>query len=605
MRKFIYCLSILISGVLVGPASAQEHMGQVSSQGGKRSEGGGYTNFSVIGGEVVEQNISGGAYSGMVGMVLSTASLRSVILEDSLVLVALYNSTTGNEWTGSDKWLSSNLNQGWLGVTLENRRVTQLSLPENNISGRIPADITSLDSLSSVELQNNQIIALPDMASLSKLSLLDVSGNKLEFGSLEANASIPGINYQNQDSVGQPLYLLIPVGSDTTVQLRTSGTANSYQWYYDGQPITGATKDSVGIWAIDRSNMGKYYAEVSNSLVPGLTLTSNFKEVLATATLNGQVRLSDATPLPEGEVKLLRIREINGFDTTNIAAVDANGFYEMDSVILYDYIFVAVADTVNYRDHLPTYYTNSIFWEEADTLRVDANLNVDIDLVKFENLTLNGDGVITGIFEEDVPDNGRVMVRKRIKSAGVSVRRGVRSGRKNNNINSKMLQEYEPVAFIYTDENGEFTFENLEPDTYRINFQYPGYPMDTASGIDLVIGESYLNKKLSVEALVQDNVIKLEAQTVVGVDQELAAQISVYPNPATRFVNIHFGDLDQNQMGVKLFDNKGSEIAIRMQKENKDVSLDLNALQHGIYILQIFDESRNEVIKVFKLAVSK
>lgn len=526
------------------------------------------------------------------------------LAHDSSALAAIYNSTNGDNWRNNANWLTTDLSPDWFGVTIENNRVTGISLPGNNLSGRIPEDINLMDSLSVIEFQDNKLTSIPDMSGPNNISLLDVSGNRLEFGSLEANSTIPGINYQNQDSIGNNIYWLLPVGSDTTVQVSTSGSANFYQWYYEGQPITGSRKDSIGIIGINKSNMGKYYVEVRNEMVPGLVLTSRIKEVLATAALNGQVRLSDATPLPDGDVKLLKIKATNGFDTTNIAAVDANGLYQMNSVVLGDYILVGIGDTATYRDHLPTYYTNSIFWEEADTLIIEANLSVDIDLVKFENMVLSGDGVITGAFEEDIPEGGRIAVRKRIRGASVSVRRGRRSGRKGN-INSRMLETHEPVAIVYTNENGEFTFKDLEPDTYTINFQYPGYPMDTATNFDLVIGDTYRDRTFSITGVAQNNKITVTAEAVVGVDGEIAAQISVYPNPTDQFLNISFGDLSQNQCEIYLFDNKGQEVQISTQIEANNIVLDLKYLPSGIYILQVFDEEQDKVISAFKVAVSK
>ena len=34
-----------------------------------------------------------------------------------------------------------------------------------------------------------------------------------------------------------------------------------------------------------------------------------------------------------------------------------------------------------------------------------------------------------------------------------------------------------------------FTFEELPDGTYRINFEYPGVPMDTSSFVEFVLGE--------------------------------------------------------------------------------------------------------------------
>lgn len=606
MRQLIYYLTILSFCAITTGLYAQEQVNKVTSQGGGVSTGGTYSLFSVVGGEVVESAISGGTYTGRVGFIFSTGSLASSLLQDSLALVAIFNSTGGTGWTsGNDSWLKENLSSGWFGITVSNNRVTGISLPGNNLQESIPQDINSMDSLSVIELQNNKITSIPDMRGLSKISILDVSGNSLEFSSLEANATITGINYQNQALIGKNEYIVLPVGSDTTLSIKTSGTANSYQWYLKDAAVSGATKDTLGIVGLNRSKMGDYHVKVTNTKVPGLTLTSNLQVLIAIADMNGQITLSDGTPLPDGEVKLLKINGTDGFDTTNVSVVDANGFYQLDSIVLGDYLMVALADTVKYPDQFPTYYTRSIFWEEADTLLIGDNLSsINLQLEAIPEVTLTGTGSIAGVLEEEVPEGGRVEARKRVAGAGVSVRRAKRSG-KEQFPRSRMMQEYELVAFIYTNKNGEFTFKDLEEDTYRINVQYPGYPMDETSEIDLVIGTKTNNKDLDVKAVVQNGKIAVTATRIVGIDEDIAKQLSVYPNPTDDYLNVSFGNLESQSLSIRLFDNKGVEVRISTVMDSNKATLNLQSLNHGIYILNIYDEKKNEIIGAFKVAVSR
>ncbi|MDZ7648398.1 MAG: carboxypeptidase-like regulatory domain-containing protein [Cytophagales bacterium] len=44
------------------------------------------------------------------------------------------------------------------------------------------------------------------------------------------------------------------------------------------------------------------------------------------------------------------------------------------------------------------------------------------------------------------------------------------------------------IAHTFTNEDGEFVFGKLDPALYRLNLQYPGYPMDTTSYIDIEVG---------------------------------------------------------------------------------------------------------------------
>jgi hypothetical protein len=105
---------------------------------------------------------------------------------DSLALVEIYNATGGPSWTSSSGWLSGPL-ETWAGVTVENNRVTSLSLPFNNLSGTLPYHIGFLQELKVLELSGNTISGtLPvAFAFLQKLERLSLSQNNLS-GSIPA-----------------------------------------------------------------------------------------------------------------------------------------------------------------------------------------------------------------------------------------------------------------------------------------------------------------------------------------------------------------------------------------------------------------------------------
>lgn len=79
-----------------------------------------------------------------------------------------------------------------------------------------------------------------------------------------------------------------------------------------------------------------------------------------------------------------------------------------------------------------------------------------------------------------------------------------------------------------------------------------------------------------------------------------SAEILVYPNPATDYVNINMTGYEfENQQGsFKLYDYQG-----RLLKQNAinqaESQVDLNDLSSSIYILQVFVD--NQVLKTFKI----
>jgi hypothetical protein len=80
--------------------------------------------------------------------------------QDSLALVAFYNSTNGDTWTNNTNWLTNEPISTWYGITVSDGRVTEINLgnyPGNNLSGTIPQDIGDLTNLIKLNLSYNQL----------------------------------------------------------------------------------------------------------------------------------------------------------------------------------------------------------------------------------------------------------------------------------------------------------------------------------------------------------------------------------------------------------------------------------------------------------------
>ena len=112
---------------------------------------------------------------------------------DRDALVALYNATNGEDWIFSYNWLSDAPLGQWSSViTNDDGRVTGLELWDNDLSGKIPAELGSLSNLTELNLSRNDLNGkIPaELGSLSNLTELNLSRNDLsgelpaELGSL-------------------------------------------------------------------------------------------------------------------------------------------------------------------------------------------------------------------------------------------------------------------------------------------------------------------------------------------------------------------------------------------------------------------------------------
>ena len=115
-----------------------------------------------------------------------------VDVNDSLALVALYNSTDGPHWSNHTNWLTSKPVSYWYGLKIKQNRVTEIRLQQNLLSGYIPHEIGNLTSVTYCYLFHNQLKGnLPaELGNLAQMISLDISYNQLsgnippELGSL-------------------------------------------------------------------------------------------------------------------------------------------------------------------------------------------------------------------------------------------------------------------------------------------------------------------------------------------------------------------------------------------------------------------------------------
>ena len=72
-------------------------------------------------------------------------------------LVALFNSTNGQNWIDHTNWLENNKPSTWFGVTVDAGNVTEIWLGSNHLVGTIPPEIGNLSDLQAMYLYLNQL----------------------------------------------------------------------------------------------------------------------------------------------------------------------------------------------------------------------------------------------------------------------------------------------------------------------------------------------------------------------------------------------------------------------------------------------------------------
>lgn len=537
--------------------------------------------FASMGARVISNNagrVTVRSYSrGTKGLFTIARGFPGDFKTDSLALVALYNATGGSGWTTKTNWLTGEV-ETWSGITVTGQSITAINLSNNKLKGAVPDPLVDILSLQSVNLSSNEITSIPVFTENPEIQLLNVTNNKLTFESLQPNASVLGLNYLTQATFGTARNESVDVGTPVSFEANAGGVGSVYQWRRNGVNVPGATSNVYNVQAIDRSTMGEYVAVVTNPSLPGLTLTSATLKTLAHADVNGKLYITQNQPATAGTMLLYKVTTTK-FDVVDTVQIATDGTYAFENVILDDYQIRGFADTLVHENALPTYYESTILWEEADTLFLENNVpNLDIYSV-IEPTAPTGRGVISGTFEEDVPEGngGRIKLPKPVKQVGVSARRVQNTGRGKD-------ETLVLVAYVFTDENGEFTLPNLPNGTYRLNFQYPGYPMDETSDITIVIGDG-LQSQVSVEAKVLEGKINVRKRIITGLFDTEKFQVRLFPNPAVDYINLYF-DEESKGRSLDLSNISGRKMMTELA-EQKEAKLNIQHLDRGIYLLRV------------------
>lgn len=87
--------------------------------------------------------------------ILHFTCTAQIIEQDSLALVAFYNSTGGLNWNNNSNWLTGPVST-WYGVTVEGKRVKELKFySDNNLNGVLPEEIGNLNEIEKLVISNN------------------------------------------------------------------------------------------------------------------------------------------------------------------------------------------------------------------------------------------------------------------------------------------------------------------------------------------------------------------------------------------------------------------------------------------------------------------
>jgi len=172
--------------------------------------------------------------------------------------------------------LSANQLTGTIPSEIKNlTNLVDLDLSQNQLTGSIPMELESLVLLTNLELDDNQFFNLPDLSALINMLSMEVEDNNFQFDDLEPNAGIAGIVYSPQANIAGQANIDLIEEDALDVTIPVGGSANQYQWVKDGIDVLGQTSGNLLISNVTPTDAGTYHLEITSTLVPGLTISSD------------------------------------------------------------------------------------------------------------------------------------------------------------------------------------------------------------------------------------------------------------------------------------------------------------------------------------------
>ncbi|MCF8370094.1 MAG: T9SS type A sorting domain-containing protein [Bacteroidales bacterium] len=306
---------------------------------------------------------------------------------------------------------------------------------------------------------------------------------------------------------------------------------------------------------------------------------------LLTVSISGTVSTQTKSNLPLGMVVLYQ--EING----NIMAINngliIDGNYEIDGLYPGSYLAYAIPQSGN-NYGIPAYFVSRDQWQEATAINVvghTGNVNISLEpSVPYQsgsgnisgNVTVGNDpGYNPDVFDFD-------WFPASTKQYGDAAR----------NIPVILYdQDYNPINFMLTDENGHFGFEQMALGQYYVRVEKAGLVSDS---VEVLLTQTNLEGVVDFELN--------QGQVTVAVDEIRKGDFKIFPNPVDDILSVVFNCNSIRDYSISLFSIDGKQIELDglNQTLNSLINIDMKGIKPGIYLLKINSKSEAHVFKIVK-----
>ena len=122
---------------------------------------------------------------------------------------------------------------------------------------------------------------------------------------------------------------------------------------------------------------------------------------------------------------------------------------------------------------------------------------------------------------------------------------------------------------------------------------------DDTQDLEMLVGGNY-----SVSVLDLNNcelLLNAEVESTVSIkDESDLSQINVFPNPTSGIINIDFGDLNKENIEIRVYNSLGEVVYSMDNVSDSNLEVDLNTHENGVYLIKIHKEEDLLVKQIIK-----
>jgi PKD repeat protein len=358
----------------------------------------------------------------------------------------------------------------------------------------------------------------------------------------------------------------------------------NFNWDFgDGTTVSGTNKYAQHIYSADGSYRVRLTVDGGSTCMDSASKLVNISTPAPTYSIYGRIYLGDS--MHSSDHAMIYLIQLNPADSSlsviDTVSADTVNFYYFFRLQAGTYYVKAALKpaSAHYNDYLPAYYTTELQWMNATPI-VISSYSMPADVLLIAGSNPGGPGFIGG----KVSQGANKKEGDPLKDIEVIL----------------MDNNHHPIASTWSDADGNYNFSNLALGTYEVFAEIPGlkpYP----GNVTLTADKPTAN---NVEIKVNSSSVATSIRTAVN--NELAASVNVYPNPASDHINVSIKAQTSLSLKVGIYDYTGKQLMSRNVTVNPgDGNLDFSTseLSKGLYTIKLMDtNSQKESVFSFSKA---